>query len=625
MGVGISLVNGKGYLEHNERRYFKGNVDLNRSHENIQVRSLSLEEAYQKYFGETVQKYNANQKRKDRHKTVEGYLSDLQKNERKKGAEKPFYETIVQIGDKNSCNCVTNAAEAEKAKNALLKYLESWEERNPNLKVFNATLHMDEATPHLHIDYIPIATGYKQGLESRNSLTKALEQQGLENGHSRFNNPSVKWQEQERKVLSDIAKEYGFEIESKSVDRPPLSVSEYKRAMDKVNELIERKSKEIDHSKKLPLGKVLLNQADYERLLQKVELAQTVINQNEVLYDVIQDTKKELDFKQVSLDKAFEKLYAEKAQLDEQVSNFENQKSKMLDSFNLKIDIEIQKAKLDITEEKNKTINSLKSIEERQERSYRYFIDEVTKLKSNYRSEISKSAQLAVKEPIRDRQYLRLELEKQYRDKIQDLQKKAELYDLVAPYIERAKELALEDVERTTRIEAERERSNLQDWIKSFSTHITTDREAKGERVDYFVTSKNCREFAFSVYENGVIVDPFNKRHEATHVIDTSSGKVLIDGKTWKLTDFINQAIKQSEKVFIDEKEIENTKVSDVDLVKEINNVKAKTKPALIQDVEKVEPAIDKLKYTKSILEPTKRVPIKKERSKESNRGGMSR
>ena len=121
MGVAISLVNGKGYLEHNERRYFKGNVDVNRSHENIQVRSLSLEEAYQKYFGETVQKYNANQKRKDRHKTVEGYLSDLQKNERKKGAEKPFYETIVQIGHKNSCNCVTNAVEAEKAKNVLLK------------------------------------------------------------------------------------------------------------------------------------------------------------------------------------------------------------------------------------------------------------------------------------------------------------------------------------------------------------------------------------------------------------------------------------------------------------------------------------------------------------------------
>lgn len=625
MGVAISLVNGKGYLEHNERRYFKGNVDVNRSHENIQVRSLSLEEAYQKYFGETVQKYNANQKRKDRHKTVEGYLSDLQKNERKKGAEKPFYETIVQIGDKNSCNCVTNAAEAEKAKNALLKYLESWEERNPNLKVFNATLHMDEATPHLHIDYIPIATGYKQGLEYRNSLTKALEQQGLENGHSRFNNPSVKWQEQERKVLSDIAKEYGFEIESKSVDRQPLSVSEYKRAMDNLNELIEQKSKEIDHSKKLPLGKVLLNQEDYERLLQKVELAQTAINQNEVLYGVIQDKKQELDLKQVSLDKAFEKLDAEKAQLAERISNFEIQKSKMLENFSVKLDNEIQKAKLDIAEEKNKTINSIKLIEKRQENSFRYLVDEAIDLKSNYKLEIYKSAQSAIKEPVRDRQALRMELEKQYREQIQTLQEKAELYDLVAPYIDRAKELALADIERTKRIEIEKEQSNLKEWIKSFSTHITTDREAKGERIDYFITSKNCREFAFSIYENGVIVDPFDKRHEATHVIDTSSGKALIDGKTWKLTDFINHAIKQSEKVFIDEKEIENAKVSDVDLVKEIRNIKAKIKPPLTPEVENVEPAIDKLKYTKSIVEPTKRVPKKKVCSKELDRGGFSR
>lgn len=625
MGVAISLVNGKGYLEHNERRYFKGNVDVNRSHENIQVRSLSLEEAYQKYFGETVQKYNANQKRKDRHKTVEGYLSDLQKNERKKGAEKPFYETIVQIGDKNSCNCVTNAAEAEKAKNALLKYLESWEERNPNLKVFNATLHMDEATPHLHIDYIPIATGYKQGLEYRNSLTKALEQQGLENGHSRFNNPSVKWQEQERKVLSDIAKEYGFEIENKSVDRQPLSVSEYKRAMDDLNELIEQKSKEIDHSKKLPLGKVLLNQDEYERLLQKVELAQTAINQNEVLYGVIQDKKQELDLKQVSLDKAFEKLHAEKAQLAERISNFENQKSKMLENFSVKLDNEIQKAKLDIAEEKNKTINSIKLIEKRQENSFRYLVDEAIDLKANYKLEIYKSAQSAIKAPIRDRQYLRMELEKQYREQIQTLQEKAELYDLVAPYIDRAKELALADIERTKRIEIEKEQSNLKEWIKSFSTHITTDREAKGERIDYFVTSKNCREFAFSIYENGVIVDLFDKRHEAMQVIDTSSGKALIDGKTWKLSDFIHHAIKQSEKVFIDEKEIENAKVSDVDLVKEIRNVEAKIKPPLIPEVEKVEPAIDKLKYTKSIVEPTKRVPKTKVRIKENDRGGFSR
>lgn len=36
-------------------------------------------------------------------------------------------------------------------------------ERNPNLKVFNAIMHLDEETPHPHIDYVPFSTGNKRG------------------------------------------------------------------------------------------------------------------------------------------------------------------------------------------------------------------------------------------------------------------------------------------------------------------------------------------------------------------------------------------------------------------------------------------------------------------------------
>ena len=90
-----------------------------------------------------------------------------------------------------------------------------------------------------------------------------------------------------------------------------------------------------------------------------------------------------------------------------------------------------------------------------------------------------------------------MELEKQYREQIQTLQEKAELYDLVAPYIDRAKELALADIERTKRIEIEKEQSNLKEWIKSFSTHITTDREAKGERIDYLLRLKIVENLRF--------------------------------------------------------------------------------------------------------------------------------
>ena len=55
----------------------------------------------------------------------------------------------------------------------------TFQERNPNLYLFNCVMHLDEATPHLHIDYIPVANGYKTGMKTRNSLTKALQQMGF--------------------------------------------------------------------------------------------------------------------------------------------------------------------------------------------------------------------------------------------------------------------------------------------------------------------------------------------------------------------------------------------------------------------------------------------------------------
>lgn len=100
----------------------------------------------------------------------------------------------MQIGDKNTCNILNNKEQAENAKNVLIEYVKGWQDRNPNLRVFNATIHMDETTPHLHLDYIPVATGYKQGLKVRNSLSKALECQGLGKGVGRNDNASIRWQ-----------------------------------------------------------------------------------------------------------------------------------------------------------------------------------------------------------------------------------------------------------------------------------------------------------------------------------------------------------------------------------------------------------------------------------------------
>lgn len=280
MGVGISFSQNKGNLSHNERKFYTNNIDIDRSKDNLQFYSLSVEEAYKEYFGNAIDEYNRTQKRKDRLKSVDKYLFELRENEHKKGAEKPFYEIVVQIGDKNTCNILNNKEQAENAKNVLIKYVKGWQDRNPNLRVFNATIHMDETTPHLHLDYIPVATGYKQGLKVRNSLSKALECQGLGKGVGRNDNASIRWQKQEREVIKDLAINHGFEIEEKGVDRPHLSVSEYKRASDDLNERIERNLEVLEVSKtKVPFSdKVMIKESDLAALENLSKLGQQARN-----------------------------------------------------------------------------------------------------------------------------------------------------------------------------------------------------------------------------------------------------------------------------------------------------------------------------------------------------------
>lgn len=280
MGVGVSFSQNKGNLSHNERKFYTNNIDIDRSKDNLQFYSLSVEEAYKEYFGNAIDEYNRTQKRKDRLKSVDKYLFELRENEHKKGAEKPFYEIVVQIGDKNTCNILNNKEQAENAKNVLIKYVKGWQDRNPNLRVFNATIHMDETTPHLHLDYIPVATGYKQGLKVRNSLSKALECQGLGKGVGRNDNASIRWQKQEREIIKDLAINHGFEIEEKGVDRPHLSVSEYKRASDDLNERIERNLEVLEVSKtKVPFSdKVMIKESDLAALKNLSKLGQQARN-----------------------------------------------------------------------------------------------------------------------------------------------------------------------------------------------------------------------------------------------------------------------------------------------------------------------------------------------------------
>ena len=246
----ISFPKGKGHLTHNNRDFISKNVVPERTSWNRIYMQESLEQAYEKCFGQALMDYNEAQRRKDRRK--ENYLKEIEKSGNK---EKTFYENIVQIGKKEDTPVVDEngnlTEEAKLAIEILEQYAKTFQERNPNLYLFNCVMHLDEATPHLHIDYIPVAHGYKTGMETRNSLTKALQQMGFAKAVSKKENGTVAWQQRERSYLTDLCREKGIDIEVLGIQRDNLTLPEYKAAMREV-EALEQQAEEMEiHNKAL--------------------------------------------------------------------------------------------------------------------------------------------------------------------------------------------------------------------------------------------------------------------------------------------------------------------------------------------------------------------------------------
>ena len=223
--IRIELV--KGVLKHNNRNFIAENVDKDRTKNNVEYKKIPLEEAYHTLFDRALQRYNDKQKRADR--KIDNYLEHIQKGKQ----EKPFYEIIVQVGNRDDMG--VGSPNERLAKRILEDYLRRFEERNPNLFVFNAVLHMDEATPHLHIDFIPYTTRSTRGLDTRVSMKKALEEQGFV-GSGRSDTETMAWLQSEKESLASIMERHGVEWEHQGNEREHLSVLEYKK---------EQRSKEV--------------------------------------------------------------------------------------------------------------------------------------------------------------------------------------------------------------------------------------------------------------------------------------------------------------------------------------------------------------------------------------------
>lgn len=216
----ISFMNGEGSIGHNTRSFIAKNVDVNRTKDNIILINEDIKQVYHKLFDKALDEYNAKQKRKDRQ--IKNYYEKIKRSKQ----EKLFYEVIVQIGNKDDTGVGSYSAEI--ATQILKDYVELFQFRNPQLYVFGAYIHMDEETPHLHLDFVPWVSDSKRGLETRTSLKGALASRGFAS-EGKGNTEWQQWSEAEKEDIAIIMERYGIGWHKKGTHNKHLSVLDYKK------------------------------------------------------------------------------------------------------------------------------------------------------------------------------------------------------------------------------------------------------------------------------------------------------------------------------------------------------------------------------------------------------------
>ena len=229
----ISFMTGKGSVNHNSRKFHAKNIDSERSYLNVEYCNEDVKDVYHELFDEALVRYNEKQTRSDR--KIDDYYDKICFGKQ----EKPFHEIILQIGDKDNMGATTENGQL--AAKVLDEYMRDFQRRNPTLWIFSAYLNMDEATPHLHIDFVPYTTGSKRGLDTRVSLKQALSALGFKGG-TRSETELNQWVQHEKKQLAEIMLEHGIEWEQKGTHEKHLSVLDFKKK-ERAKEVAELEAK----------------------------------------------------------------------------------------------------------------------------------------------------------------------------------------------------------------------------------------------------------------------------------------------------------------------------------------------------------------------------------------------
>lgn len=350
----ISFMNGEGSLGHNTRAFIANNVDADRTCNNKVLINEDLKQVYQKLFDDAVEQYNATQNRKDR--KVKNYYEKISRSKQ----EKLFYEVIVQVGNMDDTGIGT--AEAEVAAKVLEEYLEVFIQRNPQLYVFGAYIHMDEMTPHMHIDFVPWGTGYSKGMKKRNSLKRALESRGFIS-EGKDNTEWQQWSEAEKEDIAIVMKKHGIDWVKLDTHKPHLSVLDYKKQersrevkeleqeledIDVVIELKEEREARLDdeihkqqmrlktereEAEKTLLIVTTLKDKVMEEGIEQEKLNKLLIGNNQELEDIIADKKEQLSNLQEALNKAvkvFDNANEKLAQAEEELAEVKKLRDELL-------------------------------------------------------------------------------------------------------------------------------------------------------------------------------------------------------------------------------------------------------------------------------------------------------
>ena len=218
----VSIAKGKGYTRHNDRSLDpkdpeKKSWDPRLSVQNIIYKNESVRDAYDRIFGSALEEYNQAQIKKGRpDRQIKNYYDKISRSKQ----EKTCYELIIQIG---SIEDKKNPYQYTKIQAALNEFNRSFQKRNPNFQVFQQITHRDEkGMDHTHIMFVPVSTGNKRGLKTKNSLSGALKDMGYDR------NGFDKWREHELESIKEILRANDLEFELGDGRTEHLNVRQYR-------------------------------------------------------------------------------------------------------------------------------------------------------------------------------------------------------------------------------------------------------------------------------------------------------------------------------------------------------------------------------------------------------------